>query len=390
MVTNPDGYSCAGRSRDRRHAECVQTSPGGRDSHPDCLWEPSRGRAGADVAVAGPGSSNIRSKSCSGREFRTRDRDPSTSEARAPAPRRSDQVVASCGSAGALFARRPGLVRVGIRGADARPDRRLGIDLDRTTHADPCPDREWQDPCGVPVVPRSAGPRSVAAAVKTTPGSVRVLYVSPLKALTYDVERNLRAPLHGIGLAAQRLGEPEPRISIAGRTGDTPQEQRRELAKRPPDILVTTPESLYLLLTSAAARDAPRRRDGDRRRGPRDRRLEARGPSRAVAGAPGAPPAEGRAHASSGSACRRRSGHSRRSPASSAGSGPGARSRSSMPAAARRSSSRSSSRSRTWPASARSSRRTSSPSGPVAFGDMRSSIWPAIHPRLLELISAHR
>jgi ATP-dependent Lhr-like helicase len=89
-------------------------------------------------------------------------------------------------------------------------------------------------------------------ATSASPGSVRVLYVSPLKALTYDVERNLRAPLHGIALAAQRLGEPEPRISIAGRTGDTPQEVRRELARRPPDILVTTPESLYLLLTSAA------------------------------------------------------------------------------------------------------------------------------------------
>jgi len=87
---------------------------------------------------------------------------------------------------------------------------------------------------------------------RAAPGSVRVLYVSPLKALTYDVERNLRSPLHGIALAAQRLGVPEPRISIAGRTGDTPQEQRRELARRPPDILVTTPESLYLLLTSAA------------------------------------------------------------------------------------------------------------------------------------------
>jgi len=87
---------------------------------------------------------------------------------------------------------------------------------------------------------------------RPTPGSVRVLYVSPLKALTYDVERNLRAPLHGIALAAQRLGEPQPLISIAGRTGDTPQEQRRELARRPPDILVTTPESLYLLLTSGA------------------------------------------------------------------------------------------------------------------------------------------
>ncbi|MCI0584566.1 MAG: DEAD/DEAH box helicase [Chloroflexi bacterium] len=87
---------------------------------------------------------------------------------------------------------------------------------------------------------------------RANPGSVRVLYVSPLKALTYDIERNLRAPLHGISLAAQRLGEEPPRISIASRTGDTPQEARRALAKTPPDILVTTPESLYLLLTSAA------------------------------------------------------------------------------------------------------------------------------------------
>ena len=87
---------------------------------------------------------------------------------------------------------------------------------------------------------------------RSAPGSVRILYVSPLKALTYDVERNLRAPLHGISLAARRLGEPEPRITIGNRTGDTPQEVRRELARRPPDILVTTPESLYLLLTSAA------------------------------------------------------------------------------------------------------------------------------------------
>ncbi len=86
--------------------------------------------------------------------------------------------------------------------------------------------------------------------VKGMPGSVRILYVSPLKALTYDIERNLRAPLHGIGLAAQRLGLEPPRISIASRTGDTTQEARRHLARVPPDILVTTPESLYLLLTS--------------------------------------------------------------------------------------------------------------------------------------------
>ncbi len=84
------------------------------------------------------------------------------------------------------------------------------------------------------------------------PGTVRVLYVSPLKALTYDVERNLRAPLTGIGHAAQRLGEPAPQISVASRTGDTPSEDRREIARHPPDILITTPESLYLMLTSQA------------------------------------------------------------------------------------------------------------------------------------------
>ena len=81
---------------------------------------------------------------------------------------------------------------------------------------------------------------------------VRVLYVSPLKALTYDVERNLRAPLAGIALAAARLGEPAPQIAVASRTGDTPQEDRRDIARHPPDILNTTPESLYLMLTSQA------------------------------------------------------------------------------------------------------------------------------------------
>ncbi|HET7027697.1 MAG TPA: DEAD/DEAH box helicase, partial [Candidatus Limnocylindrales bacterium] len=87
---------------------------------------------------------------------------------------------------------------------------------------------------------------------RALPASVRVLYVSPLKALAYDVERNLRAPLAGIALAAERLGTPIPDITIASRTGDTPSEDRREIARHPPDILVTTPESLYLLLTSQA------------------------------------------------------------------------------------------------------------------------------------------
>src|SRR6202041_1961419 len=80
----------------------------------------------------------------------------------------------------------------------------------------------------------------------------RVLYVSPLKALAVDIERNLRAPLTGIRQAAQRLGLPEPDIRVAVRTGDTAAEERRKLASKPPDILITTPESLFLLLTSQA------------------------------------------------------------------------------------------------------------------------------------------
>jgi ATP-dependent Lhr-like helicase len=84
------------------------------------------------------------------------------------------------------------------------------------------------------------------------PGAVRVLYVSPLKALSYDIERNLRAPLAGIALAAARRGEPVPTISVGLRTGDTSAEERRSQVRRPPDILITTPESLYLLLTSKA------------------------------------------------------------------------------------------------------------------------------------------
>src|SRR5580700_152133 len=80
----------------------------------------------------------------------------------------------------------------------------------------------------------------------------RVLYVSPLKALAVDIERNLRAPLTGIRQAAQRLGLAESDITVAVRTGDTAAEERRRLVTKPADILITTPESLFLLLTSQA------------------------------------------------------------------------------------------------------------------------------------------
>lgn len=80
----------------------------------------------------------------------------------------------------------------------------------------------------------------------------KVLYVSPLKALAVDVERNLRTPLTGIARVAERLGEQAPAITVGVRSGDTPPKQRRELIARPPDILITTPESLFLMLTSSA------------------------------------------------------------------------------------------------------------------------------------------
>ena len=80
----------------------------------------------------------------------------------------------------------------------------------------------------------------------------RVLYVSPLRALAVDVEKNLRAPLHGIRLAADRLGTTVHEPTVGLRTGDTSADERRRLVRHPPNILITTPESLFLMLTSQA------------------------------------------------------------------------------------------------------------------------------------------
>jgi ATP-dependent Lhr-like helicase len=80
----------------------------------------------------------------------------------------------------------------------------------------------------------------------------RVLYISPMKALAVDVERNLRSPLIGIGHAATRLGLAKPEVSVAIRSGDTSAADRRLFARRPADVLITTPESLFLILTSKA------------------------------------------------------------------------------------------------------------------------------------------
>ena len=86
--------------------------------------------------------------------------------------------------------------------------------------------------------------------------AVRVVYVSPLKALSYDVERNLEAPLRGIATWADRLGAPAAAIRSMVRTGDTPATARQAMARQPPHILVTTPESLYILLGSESGRAA--------------------------------------------------------------------------------------------------------------------------------------
>ena len=83
-------------------------------------------------------------------------------------------------------------------------------------------------------------------------GGTRVLYISPLRALAVDVEKNLRTPLHGIRLAAERLGVQVHEPTVGVRTGDTSADERRRLVRHPPQILITTPESLFLMLTSRA------------------------------------------------------------------------------------------------------------------------------------------
>ncbi len=86
------------------------------------------------------------------------------------------------------------------------------------------------------------------------PERTEVVYVSPLKALSNDVQRNLSVPLEGISALAEAHGTPLPEIRVAVRTGDTPQRERTLMAKQPPHILITTPESLFILLTSESGR----------------------------------------------------------------------------------------------------------------------------------------
>ncbi|GAA2203026.1 ATP-dependent helicase [Sinomonas flava] len=126
-------------------------------------------------------------------------------------------------------------------------DRLMTRDGDRAPAADALPGLEAA--AGTSRGETSAGGARRRRAPKN---KTKVLYISPLKALGVDVERNLRAPLIGISQTAARLGSPVPEVSVGVRSGDTSASDRRALLSSPPDILITTPESLYLMLTSQA------------------------------------------------------------------------------------------------------------------------------------------
>ncbi|WP_103061611.1 DEAD/DEAH box helicase [Actinomyces qiguomingii] len=110
---------------------------------------------------------------------------------------------------------------------------------------------QGDDPTPAGTAPAGAAPAERRRTRQPRVRGVRVLYISPLKALGADVERNLRRPLAGITAAAEDLAEPAAPVTVGMRTGDTTPAERRRLGTRPPDILITTPESLYLMLTSA-------------------------------------------------------------------------------------------------------------------------------------------
>ncbi len=116
-------------------------------------------------------------------------------------------------------------------------------------HSGPLPSRERGRK--LPSPRSSPGGRGLDAPAR----GVKVLYISPLKALNNDIERNLRAPLEGIRRYAAKTDVDLPEVAVAVRTGDTPPNERAAMVRRPPHILITTPESLYLVLTSPRARD---------------------------------------------------------------------------------------------------------------------------------------
>ncbi len=113
----------------------------------------------------------------------------------------------------------------------------------------PAPGKRWQH-FSTPSIGSSAKAAKIPA--RRMSASARILYISPIKALGTDVQRNLQLPLKGIADERRRRGETEVNLRVGIRIGDTPAQERSKLTRNPPDILITTPESLYLMLTSRA------------------------------------------------------------------------------------------------------------------------------------------
>jgi ATP-dependent Lhr-like helicase len=252
----------------------------------------------------------------------------------------------------------------------------------------------------------------------------RVLYVSPLKALAVDVERNLRAPLEGISRTAAERGEPYLVPSIAIRTGDTPASERARFQREPADILITTPESLYLLMTSnarealrsidtiiideihalvptkrgahlalsierlaARANQAPQRIGLSATQRPLEEvarflggvehpRAERSGRSRPAARAAARGRAEADVQTEIGEEFSSGRGHVRYRPVTVVDAGTAKPLKLSIDVPVED--------------MARLTTADEIPSGPASVGDTRPSIWSAIHPRLLQLIREHR
>ena len=284
----------------------------------------------------------------------------------------------------------PRLVRRDVRRADPRPGGRLGGDLGRSPRADPRPDRERQDPRRVPVVPRPARPRPDPAgdprAPRSRPGPLRL-------AAQGAVLRRRAEPAGAAGRDRPRRRPPRRgRPGDLGRAADRRHERRGAADHRPPPaghphhharIALPAPDQ-------PGAREPPRRRARDRRRGPRDRRDEAGRPPRAQPRAARAPPAGRRAAAPAdrpvGDPAPARDDRPlpRRGRSRARGRG------SSMPAPASRSSCQVVVPVEDMGRLGEPLPLDEQPGGPAAGPEARVSIWPAIHPRILELIRAHR
>ena len=247
-----------------------------------------------------------------------------------------------------------------------RPGRPSPPASTRSSRRPPARARRW---------PPSSG-RSTASSPsrrrRTPERTLRLVYVSPLKALAYDVERNLRAPLRGIGADVARR-RPHRRHAAARARGD---------AAHAADILITTPESLYLMLTSQARELLTGTRVGDRRRDPRRRPDQARRAPRAHARAPRAAGGPRRAahrplgHAAAARGGRRASSSGRGATCTIVDAGRAQAARPADPRAGR--------------VHGRARRAARARRRPGRRGHAAQSIWPAIYPELLELVREHR